>query len=32
VWGAITEAVGAHASDDGTVRFSNQVLMAVGRA
>jgi SAM-dependent methyltransferase len=32
VWNAIQEAVEERASDDGTVKFSNLVLMAVGRA
>jgi hypothetical protein len=31
-WNAILEAVEKRASDDGTVRFSNLVLLAVGRA
>ena len=31
-WQAITDAVRAHASDDGSVRFSNLVLVAAGRA
>jgi hypothetical protein len=32
VWNAILEAVEERASDDGTVKFSNLVLLAVGRA
>ena len=32
VWSAILEAVQERASDDGTVTFSNMVLLAVGRA
>jgi len=32
VWEAILGAVEERASDDGTVTFSNLVLMAVGRA
>jgi enediyne biosynthesis protein CalE5 len=31
-WAAITEAIRQAASDDGAVRFSNLVLLAVGRA
>lgn len=31
-WAAITEAIRAVAADDGSVRLSNQVLLAVGRA
>jgi hypothetical protein len=31
-WKAILEAVEKQASDDGTVTFSNLVLLAVGRA
>ena len=31
-WQAITDAVRAHASDDGRVRLSNLVLVAAGRA
>jgi ubiquinone/menaquinone biosynthesis C-methylase UbiE len=31
-WAAITEAIRAHASEDGRVRFSNLVLLAAGRA
>jgi ubiquinone/menaquinone biosynthesis C-methylase UbiE len=31
-WSAITEAVQEHAADDGTVSFTNVVLMAAGRA
>ena len=31
-WNAILEAVEERASDDGTVKFSNLVLLAVGRA
>jgi hypothetical protein len=31
-WGAITEATREIAAGDGTVTFTNQVLMATGRA
>jgi hypothetical protein len=31
-WNAILEAIEEKASDDGTVKFSNLVLLAVGRA
>ncbi len=31
-WNAILEAVEGRASDDGKVKFSNLVLLAVGRA
>ena len=31
-WNAILEAVEERASDDGMVKFSNLVLLAVGRA
>jgi SAM-dependent methyltransferase len=32
VWQAVTDAARAHASEDGKVRFTNLVLVAVGRA
>ncbi len=32
VWNAILGAVKERASDDGTVTFSNLVLLAIGRA
>jgi SAM-dependent methyltransferase len=31
-WGAITDAIGQRAADDGSVRLTNLVLLAVGRA
>jgi hypothetical protein len=31
-WGAITEAIGEHADENGAIRLENLVLMAVGRA
>lgn len=31
-WAAITEAIGEHAGEDGTLRLENLVLMAAGRA